>query len=100
MAQGQFVALGTVQYLKTKYLDGYNIEICCRSDATEEAIDTVVSNILQDIVPGSLVTERYGRFIKFELSKASSIGLGSTFHKLQTLKKSDHAVENYSLSQW
>ena len=99
MKEGQFVALGSVQHLKPKHLNGYNIDLCCYSNTPQEDVDSIVKDIL-DEVPGSKVSERQGRFLKFEVSKASSIGLGSTFHKLQILKESGHVVENYSISQW
>ena len=99
MKEGQFVALGPVQHLKTKHLNGYTIDISCYSNTPDEDVESIVKDIL-DVVPGSKVSESQGRFIKFEVSKASSVGLGSTFHKLQTLKESGNVVENYSISQW
>ena len=100
MAHGKFVALGSVQHLKTKYLDGYTVDICCTSNLSEESIDGVVSNMEETVVPGSRLSERHGRFLKFEVSRVSTIGLGSTFRRLQELKESGELVESYSISQW
>lgn len=100
MARGQFVALGTVQHLKTKYLDGYTIDISCASNTPENFIDSLVEEICETVVPGSKIAERHGRFLKFEVSKVSTIGLGATFHRLQELKETEGIVESYSISQW
>jgi ABC-type multidrug transport system ATPase subunit len=100
MARGQFVALGTVQHLKTKHLDGYTIDISCASNTPESSIESMVEEICENVVPGSKLAERYGRYLKFEVSKVSTIGLGATFHRLQELKETEGIVENYSISQW
>jgi ATP-binding cassette subfamily A (ABC1) protein 3 len=100
MARGQFAALGSVQHLKTKYLDGYTIDINCRSNIPEDVIDIVVADVLETVVPGSKLAERHGRFLKFDVSRVSTIGLGTTFARLQKLKESGDSVENYSISQW
>eukprot|EP00980_Cylindrotheca_fusiformis_P001023 scaffold276_cov132-Cylindrotheca_fusiformis.AAC.18 len=99
MARGQFVAIGTVQHLKTKYLDGYTIDVSCTPNTPESLIDSLVKDICEKIVPGSKVSERHGRFLKFEVSKVSTIGLGATFHRLQELKEADGVVGTYSISQ-
>ena len=100
MANGQFVAIGSVQHLKTKFLDGYSVEIKCEAGAPDEMVETVVSTVLKEIFPGSKLSERYGRFLKFEISRVSALGLGTTFRWLQELKKTHHQVEDYSVAQW
>jgi ABC-type multidrug transport system ATPase subunit len=100
MAMGKIVAIGSVQHLKSKYLDGYTIDINCRSGTPEHIVDAVVSDVLEGAVPGSKLAERHGRFLRFDVSRVSALGLGTTFHRLQELKKSGLAVENYSISQW
>merc|ERR1712226_482305 len=99
MAKGQFVALGTVQHLKTKHLDGYTIDISCIQNTPEHELDLLEKQFVEEVVPGSTCVERHGRFMKFEVTKASTIGLGATFHKLQQLKESGDVVETYSISQ-
>lgn len=99
MAKGQFVALGTVQHLKTKHLDGYAIDISCSPNTSDHIVDSIVEEILETVVPGSKLAERHGRFLKFEVAQVSNIGLGATFHRLQELKGSGDVVENYSISQ-
>mmetsp|Transcript_4477 Transcript_4477/g.10555 ORF Transcript_4477/g.10555 Transcript_4477/m.10555 type:complete len:2546 (+) Transcript_4477:319-7956(+) len=99
MARGQFVALGTVQHLKTKHLDGYTVDISCAPNSSQSTIDSVVEEICTQVVPGSVISERHGRFLKFEVNKVSTIGLGTTFKRLQELKESRGMVENYSIAQ-
>ncbi|CAJ1947143.1 unnamed protein product [Cylindrotheca closterium] len=99
MARGQFVALGTVQHLKTKHLDGYAIDISLAPNSSEAMIDSVVEEICTRIIPGSVISERHGRFLKFDVNKVSTIGLGTTFGRLQELKESRGIVENYSIAQ-
>lgn len=99
MVKGQFVCLGSVQHLKTKYLDGYSVDIFCSSTATEEDVDNVISQVLETL-PSSSVSERHGRFMRFEVSNVSSLGLGTCFRRLQELKNNAALkVENYSVSQ-
>jgi hypothetical protein len=100
MAKGQFVALGAVQCLKSKHLDGYNIDLSCKANTPDRVVDSIVEEMLETVVPGSNLSERHGRFLKFEVFKASALGIGATFHRLQELKESGDAVENYSISQW
>jgi len=100
MAHGEFVALGSVQHLKTKYLDGYNIALNCKYDTPGHLIDGVISDITNQIVPGSRLQERHGRFLTFDVPRMSDVGLGTCFRRLQNLKESESSpVENYSLTQ-
>jgi ABC-type multidrug transport system ATPase subunit len=98
MAKGRLVAIGSVQHLKTKYLDGYTIDISCRSN-TPEIVSTTISDVLETVVPGSRLSEHHGRFLKFDVPRVSALGLGTTFKRLQELKASVDFVENYSISQ-
>jgi ATP-binding cassette subfamily A (ABC1) protein 3 len=100
MAHGQFIALGPVQHLKTKFLDGYSISLSCRADTPEHVIDFTVSDILNETIPGSKLTERHGRFLTFEIPRMSDLGLGTCFKSLEGLKESESSpIESYSLSQ-
>jgi ABC-type multidrug transport system ATPase subunit len=100
MAHGRFVALGTVQHLKSKFLDGYTVEINCKPNTSELVVDQLVSELLTKTLPGSTVAERHGRFVTLDVPRISSIGLGVCFKRLQALKdRIDSTVENYSMSQ-
>lgn len=98
MIKGQFVCLGSVQHLKSKYVDGYTIDIHCESGTPESEVQHVENTILTQTLPGSIIAERHGRFMRFNLCSVSSVGLGTTFRKLQELKEST-SVANYSISQ-
>ena len=100
MAHGRFVAVGTVQHLKSKFLDGYTIEINCKPNSSELVVDKLVSELLTETLSGSTVAERHGRFVTLDVPRISSIGLGVCFKRLQALKdRIDSHVENYSMSQ-
>ena len=98
MVKGQFLCLGSVQHLKSKYLDGYTIDVHCEGGTPDADVQEVVSLILTETLPGSTLAEQHGRFLRFNVSSVSSLGLGTTFRKLQELKEST-SVSNYSISQ-
>lgn len=98
MVSGKFLCLGSVQHLKSKYLDGYTIDVHCASGTTESEVQQVVATILTDTLPGSTLAERHGRFMRFNVASVTSLGLGTTFRKLQELKECT-SISNYSCSQ-
>jgi ATP-binding cassette, subfamily A (ABC1), member 3 len=98
MVRGKFLCLGSVQHLKSKYLDGYTVDIHCESGTGDSDVEEVVTTVLTDTLPGSTLAERHGRFMRFDVSSVSSVGLGATFRKLQELKERT-SVSNYSFSQ-
>lgn len=101
MVDGKLLCLGPVQHLKSKYGDGYTVDLIChpRSD-----MDSVESYILHEF-PSSRLLERHGRFVRFSLPNVSStIGLGPAFSKLQAMRNRSvdaegWQVEDYSLAQ-
>ena len=99
MAKGRLVAIGSVQHLKTKYLDGYTIDINCRSNTPDHIVRATIADMLDTVVPGSRLSEHHGRFLKFDVPRVAALGLGTTFKRLQELKASGDFVENYSISQ-
>ena len=98
MVRGKFLCLGSVQHLKSKYLDGYTVDVHCESGTGDSEVQEVVATILTDTLPGSKLAERHGRFMRFDVSSVSSVGLGAIFRKLQELKECT-SVSNYSFSQ-
>lgn len=95
MVKGQYLCLGSVQHLKSKYLDGYTIFVQCAGGTPDAEVDDVVATILSETLPGSTLAERHGRFLRFD---TSSVGLGATFRRLRELKEST-SVADYSISQ-
>ena len=100
MAKGQLLCLGSVQHLKTKYLDGYTIDVFCSVNSSNTEVDKVVDDVVQYALPGSSLAERHGRFLRFDFPNASSVGLGTTFRNLESLKQTPgSALESYSIAQ-
>jgi len=99
MVKGKFMCLGSVQHLKSKYMDGYSIDVFCRGGASFKAVDRLENEVLWAL-PGCRLSERHGRFLRFEVSNVSSLGLGTCFRRLQELRSDPELhVENYSVSQ-
>lgn len=99
MVKGQFVCLGSVQHLKNKYMDGYSVDIFCKGSASDDVVDQVENEVLYAL-PGCSVSERYGRFLRFEVANVSCLGLGTCFRRLQELKNNpDLQLENYAVAQ-
>lgn len=62
-------------------------------------MDEVEQKVLEAL-PGCNVSERHGRFLRFDLASVSSLGLGSCFRRLQEIKSNPQLqIENYSISQ-
>jgi len=106
MISGKLRCLGSVQHLKSTFLDGYTVDVNCTSDATTDVVDYVEQTILKETLVGSQLTERHGRFMKFDIKTMSSSstgetrGLGGTFRALEALKRDpDNKIEDYSISQ-
>ena len=100
MANGRLLCLGSVQALKSKFLDGYTVDVFCQCEASVEEIDAVTDRILSDVLVGSRLLERHGRFLRFDVPSLSSTGLGSTFRHMQVMKGSGECkIENYSIQQ-
>lgn len=99
LARGKFASLGSVQHLKSKFLDGYFIEISCHDSLSDEIINEVANEIQHVLIPGSRVVESHGRFLRFTISRSASVPLGMIFQQLQVLKTERHVVDRYSVSQ-
>merc|ERR1712127_289564 len=114
MIDGQIRCVGGVQHLKNKFLGGHTVDVSCRIDSTEDSIVTMEQYILENVLnPNkSKVSERHGRFIKFEVlniddeiqEKESGDGkkrsLGSLFSDFQSMvDDANSALESYSISQ-
>lgn len=106
MIGGSIRCLGGVQHLKQKFLGGYALSISCNTDSSEAAIDDVQHHVVENTIPGSRVSERHGRYLKFDVPaiEEEQLGgqksLGSLFGELQTLvNDSSSVVASYSISQ-
>lgn len=100
MASGELLCMGSVQHLKTKYLDGYTIDMFLHVDMVHQVADAVIAEVLSTSLPGSTVSERHGRFLRFDVPSASDIGLGTIFRRLESIRQDETmGVENYSVQQ-
>jgi len=93
---------------QTKFLDGYTIDIFLFPGVTDDQADLVIREVLEKSLPGSVLLERHGRFLRFEVPKLRSSRLGSMFRNLEELKGSKRIggtlhhhqlVEDYSIRQ-
>jgi len=109
MIAGQMKALGSVQHLKSSYLDGYTVDMQCKPDSHISLVDFAIEHVTNVVLPGSVLKERHGRFLRFDVQSISKgvdvdvgdkAGLGFMFGKLQEMKMDEKwNVENYSISQ-
>jgi len=103
MVSGRMRCLGSPQHLKTKYVDGFNVDVTCDYDCDEEQIERVKDHLLGGgELKGLQVMEEHGRFLKFSWSKKQGGGgLSKAFNLLQGCKESgEFKISDYSISQY
>ena len=99
MVSGRMRCLGSPQHLKTRYLDGYSIDIHCHFDADDVVVEKAKDYILSYCLPGATIEERHGRFLRFSVKQLSN-GLGGAFSLLQEAKvRSELMIMDYSIMQ-
>jgi ABC-type multidrug transport system ATPase subunit len=98
MVSGRMRCLGSPQHLKTKFVDGFNVDVTCDYDASERDILTVKEYLLGALA-GLDVMEEHGRFLKFSWKKTQG-GLASAFALLQDAKRGNFKICDYSISQY
>jgi len=105
MVSGRMRCLGSPQHLKTRYVDGLNIDVTCDFGTTEDDIKAI-QKYIESSLPAKLA-ESHGRFLRYSLSykdeggRAGSGGLGKTFSILQQGKNmADLKILDYSISQY
>jgi len=105
MTSGKMRCLGSVQHLKSTFLEGYTVDLQCSSDASPETVDKAERYVLEVAIPNASLAERHGRFLRFDVPSMSrdgntSVSLGSTFRSLQYMKdNASYCVVSYSISQ-
>ena len=103
MVSGRMRCLGSPQHLKTRFVDGLNIDVTCEFEASEDDISRV-ERYMQGSLPVKL-EEKHGRFLRYSLSYGENRGdvggLGKTFDILQRAKEQDGLrILDYSISQY
>ena len=101
MVSGRMRCLGSPQHLKTKFVDGFNVDVTCDYDCGDEDIVKVREYLLGGVLPGVKIMEKHGRFLKFSWSRRGGGGLGTAFGLLQGMKVGgDFRIADYSISQY
>ena len=103
MVSGRMRCLGSPQHLKTRFVDGLNIDVTCDFEASEDDISRV-ERYMQGSLPVKL-EEKHGRFLRYSLSYGENRGdvggLGKTFDILQRAKEQDGLrILDYSIAQY
>ncbi|GMH55684.1 hypothetical protein TL16_g01967 [Triparma laevis f. inornata] len=106
MVSGRMRCLGSPQHLKTRYVDGLNIDITCEFGCDDEDIKKVERYVESHMA--AKLAERHGRFLRYSLSykdgggRNESGGLSKTFSILQQGKEEekDLKILDYSISQY
>ena len=97
MVAGKMRCLGSPQHLKSRFLDGYNIDVHCDYSATDEDIDRVEAFIVAEF--GATVDERFSRFLRFSVTSLGG-GLGGAFMTLESGKRrDDYKILDYAVTQ-
>ncbi len=95
MVLGQLSCLGTAQSLKSKFGEGYQLDMSVDPSLQSELIDKLTGTFGE----GSLETlERHESNITFRIKEIGELSLGDMFEILENLKK-EIEFESYALNQ-
>lgn len=94
MVNGSLECVGTPQHLKTRFGDGYQLQVTTTiiNDEVTHALDTLV----QDLAPQVKLVERHGGHAKYELPQG--LDLAEAFDKLEE-KKHEYGIQDYAVVQ-
>lgn len=92
MVNGNLSALGSVQHLKSRYGNGYILEI----HVAQNNLDNVLHNV-QTTFNGSVLTEQHFGHLKFQLPNISS-SLSNIFQWMES-QKQQYDIRDYAVSQ-
>ncbi|CAF4604830.1 unnamed protein product [Rotaria socialis] len=92
MVNGQFKCLGTPQHLKHRFGTGYYLKLRLEDESSIQ----IASNIVQQYLPDSNMTERHGTRLEYNIPK--SYTLSKIFGFIETNKNLMNVID-YSLSQ-
>ena len=106
MVNGEFRALGSVQHLKSKFGDGYNIDVRIQ-DASARAVQRMKTKILTKLLGCAQLVEEHTTLLKYRIAKTdmdrSILTVARLFDIMEELKAGEEGVENviedYSISQ-
>eukprot|EP00056_Hartaetosiga_gracilis_P022445 m.30486 g.30486 ORF g.30486 m.30486 type:complete len:2380 (+) comp9648_c0_seq1:54-7193(+) len=93
MVKGRLHCIGTPQFIKTKYGDGYTLVLKCDASAVVGVQDAVMKAF-----KGTNLVESHRGYSRFIVPTASSLPLSSTFLTLLQLKEK-LGIEHFTFSQ-
>ncbi|CAF1169350.1 unnamed protein product [Adineta steineri] len=92
MVNGQFKCFGTPQHLKHRFGTGYYLKLRLEDETSIQ----IASDIIQQYLPDSHMTERHGTRLEYNINKSHS--LSKIFGFIETNKTLMNVID-YSLSQ-
>ncbi|NXB84441.1 ABCA9 protein, partial [Vidua chalybeata] len=93
LVSGQLRCIGSIQYLKNKFGNGYLLEIKVKDP---ESTDALHAEILK-IFPGAARQERFPSLLVYKVPMKDALPLSQSFSKLEEAKRSC-SLEEYSFS--
>lgn len=108
MVDGQFKCVGTVQGLKSRFSNEFQLEARCFADESgkqpaqctdllTQRVDALVEYVTKRFA-GASVDERHGGFVRFKVPTAAVTSIADLFQAIEQAKQ-QLCIENYALSQ-
>jgi len=103
MVEGEMKCLGSVQHLKTTYMNGYTVDLQCSMEASKHDVSRIKKHILEVALPFTTLAEHHGRFLRFSTSSMTSClncNLSGLFKELGCMKKDpSFMIQDFAISQ-
>jgi hypothetical protein len=93
MVKGRLHCIGTPQFIKSKYGDGYTLVLKCAASVVDCVHDAV-----QESFVGTTLVESHRGYCRFIVPTKSALPLSATFQKLLVLK-GKFSIEHFTISQ-
>eukprot|EP00457_Paulinella_chromatophora_P000735 gb/GEZN01000735.1/.p1 GENE.gb/GEZN01000735.1/~~gb/GEZN01000735.1/.p1 ORF type:complete len:1181 (-),score=199.45 gb/GEZN01000735.1/:231-3473(-) len=91
MVGGRLRCLGSSQHLKSRYSDGYQVDVNTSEDKVQ-----LVDSFLCSSFPGAKLVEAHGGSLKYSVAKVFSLG---AMFRLVESKKQELGLANYSIAE-
>jgi len=105
MVAGQMKCIGSVQHLKSTYLNGYTVDLQCSMGASKLDVNNVKKqkHVLETALPFATLAEQHNRLLRFSTPSMSSnpdCSLSNLFRELESMKHdSSLMAQDYAISQ-
>eukprot|EP01038_Epipyxis_sp_PR26KG_P012006 gene12006-16074_t len=93
MVSGRLKCIGSAQRLKSRFGEGYQVEIRCNAERMDELLEYLGS---PSLIPDYVLIERHGGYVKLKVG--IDIDLGAIFGSFES-NKSFYSIYDYSISQ-